>query len=198
MSGHLWFEYLRIIRELRPSIPHRGERLSSYSAGNGKSSAETWPRAGMTRIGIAYQLSPLVPLTSVIGCGSWPTPTASDAYTGKLKDSQQKPGCKHSVTLAQAASIGSSEGRPEDCRIYPTPTSRDYRYGMKLETVDRRAQESSRGVNLSEFMQRTQRNNGELNPNWVEWLMGYPIGYTELEPLETPLSPKSPLGSGTE
>ena len=23
--------------------------------------------------------------------------------------------------------------------------------------------------------------NGSLNPTWVEWLMGYPIGWTDLE-----------------
>ena len=26
---------------------------------------------------------------------------------------------------------------------------------------------------------------GTLNPTWVEWLMGYPIGHTDLKPLET-------------
>ena len=26
---------------------------------------------------------------------------------------------------------------------------------------------------------------GNLNPMWVEWLMGYPTGYTDLKPLET-------------
>lgn len=25
---------------------------------------------------------------------------------------------------------------------------------------------------------------GQLNPEWVEWLMGWPIGWTELGPLE--------------
>ena len=25
------------------------------------------------------------------------------------------------------------------------------------------------------------KNGGQLNPNWVEWLMGYPIGYTDLK-----------------
>jgi hypothetical protein len=25
---------------------------------------------------------------------------------------------------------------------------------------------------------------GQLNPNWVEWLMGWPIGWTALKPLE--------------
>jgi len=25
---------------------------------------------------------------------------------------------------------------------------------------------------------------GPLNPDWVEWLMGWPIGWTDLKPLE--------------
>ena len=26
---------------------------------------------------------------------------------------------------------------------------------------------------------------GQLNPTWVEWLMGWPLGWTDLKPLET-------------
>ena len=26
---------------------------------------------------------------------------------------------------------------------------------------------------------------GKLNPTWVEWLMGWPLGWTDLQPLET-------------
>ena len=26
---------------------------------------------------------------------------------------------------------------------------------------------------------------GRLNPTWVEWLMGWPLGWTDLKPLET-------------
>ena len=37
---------------------------------------------------------------------------------------------------------------------------------------------------------------GSLNPNWVEWLMGYPIGWTDLEGLGTPSSRKSLKKSG--
>ena len=28
-------------------------------------------------------------------------------------------------------------------------------------------------------------NGGHLNPTWVEWLMGWPVGWTDLKPLET-------------
>ena len=30
-----------------------------------------------------------------------------------------------------------------------------------------------------------QTKSARLNPNWVEWLMGCPIGYTDLKPLAT-------------
>ena len=30
-----------------------------------------------------------------------------------------------------------------------------------------------------------QKAMGQLNPEWVEWLMGWPIGWTALEPLAT-------------
>ena len=33
---------------------------------------------------------------------------------------------------------------------------------------------------------------GQLNPPWVEWLMGWPIGWTDLKPLETARSRKWP------
>lgn len=34
-------------------------------------------------------------------------------------------------------------------------------------------------------------NDGQLNPQWVEWLMGFPEGWTDLKPSEMPLSRKS-------
>jgi hypothetical protein len=37
---------------------------------------------------------------------------------------------------------------------------------------------------------------GKLNPTWVEWLMGFPLGWTDLEPSATPSSRKSSSSSG--
>src|SRR4030095_7047629 len=42
--------------------------------GSSEPFSETWPRAGMTRNGTAYQLQPSAPLTKEIGSGSLPTP----------------------------------------------------------------------------------------------------------------------------
>ncbi len=43
---------------------------------------ETWPRSGMTRSGIAYRRAPLVPSTTGIESGSFPTPTRSMGKRG--------------------------------------------------------------------------------------------------------------------
>src|SRR5690606_15729147 len=40
--------------------------------------SETWPRSGMTRNGIAYQLPTLAHLTDATESGLWPTPSARD------------------------------------------------------------------------------------------------------------------------
>jgi len=47
--------------------------------------------------------------------------------------------------------------------------------------ANRRAGLQSHGVNVV---------SGSLNPTWVEWLMGYPLGWTDLDASEMPSSPK--------
>jgi hypothetical protein len=42
-----------------------------------------------------------------------------------------------------------------------------------------------------EYDGETPLGNGGLNPTWVEWLMGFPLEWTVLEPSETPSSRKS-------
>jgi hypothetical protein len=46
-------------------------------------------------------------------------------------------------------------------------------------------------ITQDEYLGITAGNGGRLNPMWVEWLMGFPIGWTVLEDSETPSSHKS-------
>jgi hypothetical protein len=57
--------------------------------------------------------------------------------------------------------------------IWPTPTMADGLGGPGNSGRDG-------GENL-----RT-RVGGQLNPTWVEWLMGFPLGWTDCEPSATP------------
>jgi hypothetical protein len=91
----------------------------------------------------------------------WPTPTVKGNYNRKGLTST------------------SGDGLVTAVRKWPTPTARDYRGVQREERRHERSLESSRGLPLNEEA------GGLLNPTWVEWLMGWPIGWTALPPLAT-------------
>jgi hypothetical protein len=134
----------------------------------------TWPRAGMTRNGTASRLAPLAPLTGGTGSGLWPTPVAHD--DGKTPEAhmamkqRMKGGPRNTITSLTVMVKAVERG------MLPTPTA------------NRRDGLQSHGVNVV---------TGSLNPTWVEWLMGFPTGWTDLEPSETPSSRRSPSGSAS-
>jgi hypothetical protein len=72
------------------------------------------------------------------------------------------------------------------CGFWPTPTKRDSRT-LAGSQPPKRAPTS--GLPLAWTIALTltpeQRSGGRLNPTWVEWLMGWPRGWTDLQPLET-------------
>ena len=53
--------------------------------------------------------------------------------------------------------------------IWSTPTARDWRSG--------KASEKTLAKNTRPLSEQT---GGQLSPMWVEWLMGYPKGWTDL------------------
>ena len=69
--------------------------------------------------------------------------------------------------------------------LLPTPTARDWRSGKASEATHAR---NSRP--LSEVI------GGHLNPEFVEYLMGFPIGFTACEHWETLKSPNVPRPHG--
>ena len=44
---------------------------------------------------------------------------------------------------------------------------------------------------ITQVAQAEGATDGVLNPVWVEWLMGWPLGWTDLKPLETAKSPSA-------
>jgi len=64
---------------------------------------------------------------------------------------------------------------------WPTPSSGDWKDtpGMSKEGENgrNRTDQLPRKVYAVE---QTPKGGGKLNPTWVEWLMGYPIGWTDL------------------
>jgi DNA (cytosine-5)-methyltransferase 1 len=64
-------------------------------------------------------------------------------------------------------------------RMWPTPNTVDAKGGTRSDPSSGQAQ-------LCHQMP------GPLNPTWVEWLMGFPLGWTACEPSATPSSRRSP------
>jgi hypothetical protein len=103
----------------------------------------------------------------------WPTPTAGDAKASgsrNLEGSSAHAG----VSLTDAVRYGNSS-TPRWATPKSSPSGPDYaRAGREESGGDDLATQVARGTP------------GQLNPTWVEWLMGFPLGWTDLEPSETP------------
>ena len=118
----------------------------------------SWSRSGTISRGAVYRREPLVRPILETDCGSMenvPTPTAVQA----------------GGSAAWIKSLLSKEGGPpvKHSRVYNPKT------GYHIH------------IDLRRFVKIWPRKNeplGELNPKYVEWLMGWPLGWTDLKPLE--------------
>lgn len=76
-------------------------------------------------------------------------------------------------------------------KMIPTPRASDYKMAAldRCWTAPQRERERETGRyrhQLCELVEVTPLGRlGPMNPEWVEWLMGYPIGWTELDASET-------------
>jgi hypothetical protein len=123
---------------------------------------ENLPKSGMTRNGVLYQQPDWVRPIDEIASSLWPTPTTQEVEhpnaeltaTGRRKSKDGK--TSHSLGLADAV------------KMWPTPQARDYKgpSGRSLKGTER---------------DLPMAVGGKLNPMWVEWLMGFPTGWTDLE-----------------
>ena len=66
--------------------------------------------------------------------------------------------------------------------LLPTPAASDWKGSPTLKRVNERAALSSRGVRLPEHIARIEQVEvgKNINPVFVEWLMGFPENWTEL------------------
>ncbi len=106
-----------------------------------------------------------------------PTPLADD--TGHRKSKYQQGG----TPLSMAANLLNRAG------YVPTPTAGDAKDSGSRNTENSAAHY---GLSLTDAVRgdggvgRLATDTGPLNPPWIEWLMGFPIGWTDCEPSETP------------
>ena len=128
--------------------------------------SETWPRSGTMRRGIAYQLPPSAPLTDETESGSWPTPRACSAMAANFTEN---------TALAKFPNLETMVAR----RMWPTPNATDGNKWSNQSLADRISKKQQ--VRLSTAVSPEGGKGGHLNPMWVEWLMGFPLGWTDLK-----------------
>ena len=125
-------------------------------------SSKDLPRWGMVFDGACWELGTSVRITSGIGCGYLPTPQASDHITKRTSKSWKEQG-RVNFTLSN----------PEIQKMWPTPTVQDAKNNGSPSQMRRNTKPLNAEVG------------GRLNPDWVEWLMAWPIGWTDSKPLAT-------------
>lgn len=129
----------------------------------------TWPRWGMWGGGELLELETVERPTSVTGSGLWPTPRASEIAAG--------------ASMETVGNIKKPLGNLEELvyqRTWPTPVANDaknHTMPPAAESWDSIPGEIIRGGFAIQGM--------FLNPEWVEWLQGWPMGWTGLKPLAT-------------
>lgn len=139
--------------------------------GDSELSSVTWPRSGMTADGQCWELPMLERPIKEIGSGFWPTPVSSDTTM------RSKPYAQGVTPLSLAV------------RMWRTPNSAVVDPKSSVIKLAGRTP-SDPQVGLADQV------GGKLNPTWVEWLMGWPLGWTALKPSETARCPSAPQPHG--
>src|SRR6056300_26502 len=103
----------------------------------------------------------------------WPTPNAWDGQRGprSQKNLREK---SHQINLITAVKDASS---PNPVKLWPTPRAA---IGMSMTLTEGMAKLHKKSYLESTVAQVESAPGGQLNPNWVEGLMGYPHGWTDL------------------
>ena len=149
-------------------------------------SLATLPRSGMTRNGLLWELPMLEQTTKGTESGLLPTPTMQGLNGG--------------INSRKAAMARGTWPTPRSCSAMAATITPESAWNEKrnpnLETIVGRVifptptcHNSKEGAYPAELTRNTPtlatHAGGKLNPMWVEWLMGWPLGWTDLKPLET-------------
>lgn len=87
---------------------------------------------------------------------------------------------EHRINEIVSGWLHGTSNRKMASRTWPTPVA-SMSKGSSLGALTRKSGTSRYNDRLDHAVMASD--GGQLNPEWVEWLMGWPIGWTELKPL---------------
>ena len=186
----------RLVFQLRASVPTTKEKesglwLTPSATTISTRSKESMEKRKKYRESIGRTTVPPGNLAEQVQHGHkathmWRTP---DAHSGRGPSSEKR--MKMKLEKGMPISINDQVAHPH--LMWPTPTTRDYKDSGKAVTNSDRSSLPIRVATKDK--EQWVKGGGSLNPTWVEWLMGYPSGWTDLNHSETVSSPKSPTTS---
>lgn len=148
-----------------------------------------------------FRLAVSTPHIKESGASLWPTPSTGAPLCGGTNSFKtlQKMAEKGLITEEERRSFSQGDGgktNPElmewlmgyekkFTELIPTPTATDYKGGITdriwMPSVGMGKSETKYRGLLREFAENTPRGKiGYLNPDWTEWLIGVPIGWSDL------------------
>ena len=101
----------------------------------------------------------------------WPTPQAKDHDLEPLEKWKKRSKKKKEQGINLQFALRHA------VQMLPTPTARDWKGGRKPETLKKAGRNENNS--LPDKVNAQLQTTGSLNPDWVEWLMGYGQGYTD-------------------
>ena len=122
-----------------------------------------WPRQGLMRNGHVFQQVLWEPATKGIDGGSLPTPRANSAMTVNLRTQQNRPELQRNLETVIARMLPT----PVAAALLPTPVARDWKGPGKVGQLPTLLTPPGSGM--------------YLNPSFVEEMMGFPVGWTDLK-----------------
>jgi hypothetical protein len=160
--------------------------------------SETWPKWGSMQDGECLELATLERHIRESESGLWGTPRVGMARGGNFYYDRGKHNLEEQVGAAEYAKNWPTPVADGDrttnyaqegtslgfaVRNWPTPQASDNRDRGNLGSgAIQRRKEKGKQIGLSQSVSDTS---GALNPPWVEWLMAWPLEWTDLKPLET-------------
>ena len=117
---------------------------------------------------------------------NWPTPTASDTEGGIAKDVEERDGTFSRVNAkGERWGVKLRDAVDHAEKMWPTQAAHEGRLGYQRRDPGKKGTQKSLSTEVIDEAGGRDAVGGQLNPTWVEWLMGWPLGWTDLKPLET-------------
>lgn len=139
----------------------------------------TWPSWGMMHNGECWEQMTWVPRTAERESGLWPAPNVPNGGRSVKHVTEWSESGKTAYHKGKKVQVGLESA----VKMWPTPQASDNRDRGNLSSGNvKRRRKKGKQIGLS---QSVSVESGQLNPTWVEWLMGWPQGWTDLKPLET-------------